>query len=130
VKFANFVLFAFIRAGKVNIFEPKVIIFNARNTNISLLTEVSICESEGEGDLCPDLTHFLSRMCKIATKMSDVHHVISNRFLREQLDKSKTYRTQFEGKQKRLLSFVLLSLLSQLHLRKYQLHNLEHFQTT
>jgi hypothetical protein len=55
---------------------------------------------------------------------SDVHHVISNRFLQEQLGKSKTYRTQFEGKQmylgaikqKRLLSFILLSLLSQFHL--------------
>ena len=30
---------------------------------------------------------------------SDVHHVIANRFLRAQLGKSKTYRTQFEGKQ-------------------------------
>jgi hypothetical protein len=29
-----------------------------------------------------------------------------------------------------LLSFVLLSLLSQFHLWKYQLHNLEHFQIT
>jgi hypothetical protein len=29
-----------------------------------------------------------------------------------------------------LISFVLLSLLSQFHLWKYQLHNLEHFQIT
>jgi hypothetical protein len=54
---------------------------------------------------------------------SDVHNVIVNRFLRAQLGKSKTYRTQFEGKQmylgqrkqKRLLSFVLLPLTSQFH---------------
>jgi hypothetical protein len=62
---------------------------------LSLLAEVSICAGKRRRrDLCLDLTRFLSRACaKIAMTTSDFHHVISNRFLREQLVNSKTYRS-------------------------------------
>ena len=34
MKFANFVCVFALRAGKITVFEPKVVIFTARNTNI------------------------------------------------------------------------------------------------
>jgi hypothetical protein len=63
--------------------------FNINFLNSSLLApEVSICAGKRRRrDLCLYLTRFLSRMTT-----SNVHHVISNRFLREQLGNSKTYR--------------------------------------
>jgi hypothetical protein len=39
VKFANFVTFA-LRARKITIFEPTVVIFTARNTNIYKICEL------------------------------------------------------------------------------------------
>jgi hypothetical protein len=86
-------------------------------------------------DLCLDLTRFLSRMCKnchdnevIFTTWYQTGFCGSNLVIQRLTVVWRQTNVSRPDKTEKLLSFVLLSLLSQFHLWKYQLHNLEHFK--